>query len=664
MNPLDRVRELSFAMTDLAGDLADGWTRSRALASRELVAESASLIGAMAKSTAIRLDSMVNQISGIGGRFDPGSAQSVRVAARRTLSYAELAVMYEQDGIPARIVDQVADDATRKGWRFVDGSGARPEDDDVDDRPDLLAPYEDALNVRQTFRDAMARARQYGGALIWMVTDEDVPRSLARSVGGPLLEPLDLARVRDVRALHVLDPTEARALAYEDDPTSPRFRKPRAWQLFPGGAYARGTIDVDASRVLYVPGFRVSDARRYSLGGFDLSWIDVCWQAIARHGQGDAATATLMQRFTWQVVKMQDLSTVDAANKTATLDRRIAGLVQSITHLGAVVVGKDEDFASQTTSVAGWDGLCDAQLTTLCMTARFPRVLLTGDSPSGLGTDGESWRTAWSARIGSDQSSTVAPELRQFARVAFAARNGPTRGEEPEGWSLVFNPLDELSAVGRATVGLQRAQTRQIQIAIGDALPRLDDVDQDEPSGVDPTNDAGDVDDPTKEADIEDGDGMPAKARPGAVAEPDDVVDPKAPPAKPGDTPAATTPAGPDIQAQVLNAAQITAATDLVARVCGRELPKSSAIGIFRIAFPYTDDTLIDDVFRDVPDEDPEEPPAPGGPGFPGADPVVPPADPEADPPAAEPDDAAPPAKPKRKPKSKAAPKDGDPAAS
>lgn len=63
------------------------------------------------------------------------------------------------------------------------------------------------------------------------------------------------------------------------------------------------------------------------------------------------------------------------------------------------------------------------------------------------------------------------PALKRIAKLLFRSKTGPTKGKEPENWSIKFRPLWQLDELQQADVRLKQAQADDIYLRRGVAQP-------------------------------------------------------------------------------------------------------------------------------------------------------------------------------------------------
>jgi hypothetical protein len=157
------------------------------------------------KLDAKKYDAFVNEIAGYGTSRD-------RVAqgywgAFQAINWAELAALYYDDDIAARIVDTRVEHMLRRGF-------------DIEEYADVESLEEqlEQLEFETKLGLAMTWARLFGGAALIIGADDGLDPQY----------PLLVDRVRGVRFVNVVDRRFIYPISYYADPTSPKFGEPVA----------------------------------------------------------------------------------------------------------------------------------------------------------------------------------------------------------------------------------------------------------------------------------------------------------------------------------------------------------------------------------------------------------------------------------------------------
>lgn len=537
-----------------------------------------------AAETPTRADGWSNLLTGLGTSRDKRMAARVQ---RGSLGPGQARDIYAGDGMAARIVDLPVDELTRK---WVDVKVA--DDGDAAERADQALTD---LHAAARFKEALRHQRVLGGGAILLGVVDGA---------ASLEEPLDLKRVRSVRALTVLERTELTAAEYFGDPTDRDFGEPRLFTLSPRTAVAPGLASyqrVHASRLLLFPGRRLSRLDIASHSGWGESELLRVVEALVDFAAGYGGAGALVQDFAQGVLKLKgvaDMLSSTGPEGPAMLKVRLEAMDLSRSTLRSVILDADagESFERTQTPTAGLPELLDRFAQRLAAVSRIPVTLLMGESPAGLSATGDSDVRAFYDRIAAEQGDFLVPNLTRLCEVLFAAREGPTRGSVPETWSVVPRPLWQLSETEQADVRLKTAQADQIYIQAQVLTPEE----------VAESRFGGDAYSTETQLDRElrDALGAAKEEEPTLVDGEQPVpVDPKAPAAgaAAGAAPAAADPTKPAIPEGVatgevaspdtaLSGVQSAAMLDIIRDVIAGQIPMGSAIAMMKVTFALSDE--------------------------------------------------------------------------
>lgn len=406
-------------------------------------------------SVARRLDSIANALTGLGTAGD--KARQGRAQPPERLRLAELTWLYEGNGYCTRVVDVVADDATRKGWAVTG-----------DDRLEAVSDEDRRLRVQFAVGEALRWARLYGYALVLPVmeggNDDDLASPLDPEVPGA---------VGRVVRLVVLDALEAVPLEYETDPRSRHYRRPRLWSVTPsvpsGGVVS---LEVHADRVIYVPGRLLPPSRRHA--GTDASVLQAVWDLIRSRTTVDQAVAVMAHEMKTDTLKIAGLANLTTGAEVEEFYRTKVNLIQTARSiLNMTILDEGDELTTSTLSATGVKDIDALTRASLAAVAGIPQTLLFGDSPGGLNADGESGRLWWYAAIGSVQERILRDPLEYLYTLILAQDHvdGAAEGDGGDGagagWSLTFRPLESESNATQAVTRKTIAETDAIYVTAG-----------------------------------------------------------------------------------------------------------------------------------------------------------------------------------------------------
>jgi len=503
-----------------------------------------------------------------------------------------------EDRRPGQALDRAR---ARRDRARRDRRARRRDEASGDEAVEKITQAWEELGLTETLWQAIAYERGYGGGAILIGANDGK---------GDLTQPLDAERISAVHYLLALEPRECIPLKWYTDPLAPKFGKPETYLLNPHSiglpsSSPKGGLaltEVHESRLAIFPGIRVSRiARTSSYYGWGDSIFTRALPVLRDFNSALAAAGVLMHDFAQGVFKVKDLFGMMSTNP-GLIEERFRIVDEARSTLRSVVVDAEgEDFQRVTTPVSGLPELLDRFMVRLAAAAGMPVTLLMGQSPKGLGNEGESDIRFFYDRVAAMQRRKLAPVVRHITRIIMRAL-----GVEPEKWVINFKPLWQPTEKETAEARNVQMQTDTGYIQNGVLTDRQ--VREARFGGAEYSYETHvDMD---EEDELLTGE-IPADIRdPNGELAPTDPADPNAPAPVAGVTPAETA----------MNGAQVTSLLDVVARVGLGEISRPSGIGILRIAFRLSveeaNEVLGPEDFKPT---KPEPPPSPFGGGKPPA---------------------------------------------
>lgn len=387
-----------------------------------------------------RMDSWQNLATGLGTLARDKATQ---LMFRRTVELPDevLDAMYHDDDLSATIVDIFPDEALRQPPTVKIGMAS---EDASDQEKDTIKDQEVATNQRlddwlafDKVGDAARWGRLFGLGGILVGADD----------GQDVREPLNEANIRTIKFLAVMDRRDFSAIDYYDQPLEANFGEPRLYQLH-RVAGSRATAAQDAgiivheTRIITFPGARTTRRKRNENRGADFSVLQRIHDVMQQFVQSWQSVAHVMTDGNQAVWKIKGLMTMIASgNKKALLDRmEIADIARSVTR--AVMLDADsEEFSREAPNLTGVPEVLDRMMMRLSSASRIPVTILMGRSPAGQNATGDADFRAFFGAVQSYQIKTLEPRINRLVRLLFLSKDGPTKGAEPESWSLDWPPL-------------------------------------------------------------------------------------------------------------------------------------------------------------------------------------------------------------------------------
>lgn len=410
----------------------------------------------------MRMDGWGSALSGIGSALhDKRMSHTFRA---RHLSYQDAIEMWRGDDIAFRAIESVPSECFREGYDVVFPDGHDKLRRDVNEQ------LQD-LGVNDIVEDAMKMERAFGGAAI-LVGAHD---------GRALDEPLDPARVTGIDWLTLLEPIELHPEEYYEDPGDPKYGQPRLFavdgraNLASDGVVTRRAVDaavryIHESRLIIFPGIRVSRYQAHR-GLSGTLWGDSMLTRIAdvlRDFQvAWSAAGIIVTDFAQPVFTIENLMQLVAKNGNA-LANRMRALEMGRSVARAVLLDNKEKFERIVTSVTGLPELLDRISHRLAAAIDMPLTLLMGQSPKGLGNEGESDVRFYYDRVASLQTRRVEPIIRRIVDMLIGTMR--KRGA-PKKYSLKWHPLWQMTEVETAQARLSQARADSMYVKMAAVYP-------------------------------------------------------------------------------------------------------------------------------------------------------------------------------------------------
>lgn len=401
-------------------------------------------------------DGWVNVLTGLG-QLGKDKREGAIICAD-LLPYNSLAEFYRASDLAARIVDLPADDMLREG------AEVRIPDDE--EGTEAIDGYLEEREAEGKLIQALKWKRAYGGALILVGANDG---------SADLSVPLNEKAIRSIDYLNVFDAYEARPMAWEENPAAKNYGEPVQFQINPHiwGAGLKPLQRVHASRCLVFQGPIVNRRQlRTAPSGVAQGWGDSvlvrCGKLIRDYDQAWGGVSNLLHDFAQAVYKIKGLGAALLADKDKSITKRWHMINMARSIINAVMIDKDEEeFERQTTSIAGVPETLLQFQARMAAAADMPIAKLFGVSPGGLGSSGASEDRSWFDAVRQKQKRELKPQFCRLAKLCMLAKDSPTKGTEPENWSVKFNSLWQQTDSEKAEVRLKNAQTDKIYHDLG-----------------------------------------------------------------------------------------------------------------------------------------------------------------------------------------------------
>lgn len=373
--------------------------------------------------TMIRSDGWINLLTGMGLRSRDKKTRT-QYAGSKILDQRELADFYRTDGFAKKVVDRPVYEMLREGFE-VKG-----------DTDQVVLSYLDDLHWKAHVGKLLRWDRLYGGALL-IVGAKD---------GSKLDQPLNHGTMQSIEFFRVVDSFNYdRTLDIDDDPESARFGMPNTYTI---GRNTSNEYKVHWSRTYELmgqtvpPGATDSDATKAKRGD---SILQAPYEAIRAIGVSYGNTESILDDFITTTMTVKGLQAMIAAGQEQALLTRLNLMDMAKAIINTILLDENESFKKEASSVAGLADLLDRFAERLSAVTDMPVRVLMGKQEGGLNNKGEAETRDWYDRISALQEDVLVPILEWIVALAMTAKQGPTKGRELDDWSIVLNPLWQLS---------------------------------------------------------------------------------------------------------------------------------------------------------------------------------------------------------------------------
>lgn len=350
------------------------------------------------------------------------------------------------------------DDATETDG---DEQEERAEEKDAEERMKAIL---DDLETVSTFIEARQWSRAYGGSAILLGID-DGAKNLAQAVNEKA--------IKAIRFMVVLRPREIWPTKWSANPRSVMYGKPIEYsvQRETNGVVATSTFQVHHSRIIRFDGIRVSRRHTRQNRGWGDSVLNRLYEPLSDFQQSYKAVPNLIADFAQGVHKVKGLAELLLNNEDDAVTKRIESMDLARSVLRSLVIDSEDDFTRQTTPISGLPELLDRCAKRFAAAADMPVSMLMGDQPAGMNATGEQNTRWWYDAQAADRELKVRPAINRLMRLIFLSSEGPTKGKEPERWTVEFASLWIPSDSETATIRGQIATADAAYVNAGVLTP-------------------------------------------------------------------------------------------------------------------------------------------------------------------------------------------------
>ena len=366
-----------------------------------------------------------------------------------------LEMVYEGNGLFAKIIDTPAEEAVKHGFTL----------ENVKDTKilDFMNSGLDELDWEETAMTAIKWARLFGGSIAVMLIND----------GGRLEDPLDWEHIKSIDDIRVYDRSVIQpdyTSMFNYDPQDPfRTRGSRLGMPEWFDVYSRyGSFRVHESRCLtFRNGVLPENATNteYQIWGIPeyIRLRRALTDAEVAHG----SAPKLLEKSIQAIYKMKDLSMELATEQGEdVLLRRLQAIDKARGMLNSIAIDADgEDYHFETFQFGGINDVISASCNMLSAVSYIPQAILFGQPVGGLSTTDDTAMENYYNYVERIQKRMVRSNLRYLLSVLFQAGVHTHEVDEVPNINITFIPLRSLSEMERVALDQQKASIEQTKAA-------------------------------------------------------------------------------------------------------------------------------------------------------------------------------------------------------
>lgn len=384
-------------------------------------------------------DKLANLVSKMGTDRDKASHNYYTTPVVDDL---QLINAYRGSWLPRKIVDIPALDATRN-WREWQADK---------DQISKIEALEKSLGLQRKVKEALTKARLFGGAAIYIGTGDSDPSK-------PLRE------TSQIRHLTVLTRRRITPGDMDIDPESENYGEP-AWYEINGSRQVR----VHPSRIVKFIGKELPDDDGVLTSSGDNGYSANLWgwgdpvltsvMETCKHADGTTANiASLIFEAQVDVIKIPDFMAglSDPEYEKQVLERlELAARAKGIN--GALLLDAEEDYEQKNANFSNLRDILMAFMQVVSGAADIPMTRLLGQTATGLNSTGESDTRNYYDSIRSQQELEIGPALQRLDDLIIRNALGDRPDDIWYRWTSLWQSTDsEMAEIGSKTASMIKA---------------------------------------------------------------------------------------------------------------------------------------------------------------------------------------------------------------
>lgn len=415
-----------------------------------------------------RADGYVNLMNRYGTSKDP--AEHYHFEREPDIPDDVLTMVYEGNGLFAKIIDTPAEEAIKHGFTLKDVSDQNVED--------FYVEALDELDWEEVAMTAIRWARLFGGSIAVMLIND----------GGRLEDPLNWRNIKSIDDIRVYE----RAIVQPDyqsmysyDPSDPfrtrgsRLGMPEFYQVT--SRYGNFTVH-DSRCLVFQNGILPENATNslYQLWGIP-EYVRIR-RALKDAELAHESAPKLLDRSVQAIYKMQGLASLMATEQGENqVLRRLQVIDMARGMLNSLVIDADgEDYDFKTFQFNGITDVVSASCNMLSAITSIPQTILFGQGVGGMSSTDDTSMENYYNYVERIQKRMLRSNLRYLLSIIFQAGLYTGEVDEVPKINVEFNPLWSLTDSEQADLDQKKASTQLTKAQTAQTYVQMEAVDPSE----------------------------------------------------------------------------------------------------------------------------------------------------------------------------------------
>lgn len=361
----------------------------------------------------------------------------------------QLCAMLAQNWLISKACLMPAEDATRKGYEITVNDGSKVDPKVLDYMRQKDVDYRVNYNLIQFGQFG----RVFGIRIAMFKVDSNDEKYYSKPFNPDGIKPGSYKGMSQIDPYWITPQLDTEAAG---DPSAIHFYEPTWWNV-------AGKLIHRTHLVIYRTE-EVADLLKpqYIYGGVPIP------QKIAERVY--AAERTANEAPMLALTKRSDVIKVDMSQAVLNEESFVARILkwtQLRDNYGVKALDTDEEMEQFDTSLTDLDAVIMTQYQLVAAAANVPSTKLLGTSPKGFNATGEYEESNYHEMLESIQQHAFIPLLERHHMLLIRSEIAPEFNIEPFGTTVVFKPLDAMTAEEQATLNQKKAETGRILMEIG-----------------------------------------------------------------------------------------------------------------------------------------------------------------------------------------------------